>query len=140
MEEKDLLELRGYRSFHDLNEFYNESKRIIPTSSKIPVIFPYRVRYLDPSTNSDRLTVENYFEGMEEIKKEFDRDPFTFNSFKGGINLDKEKTLIYLSGKDFGTVLNISWAEERFYTARSHIHKSIFLKIVRNHIGPNRVD
>ncbi len=165
MKEQELFELRkkGYLEFKAPKPLILKLEDIIK-GSQIPLVAGYKdfdpdwkVVYLDPQEPSDKLTIENFLEGlrkvknyMEELKQrkfeDMKQDFYGMIVYKGEALCDLEEGDIILNlfiGEKRGDssrnyVLYITQGKDNTYNAKAKISVSKFEEIIEKHLGPNK--
>jgi hypothetical protein len=160
MEKKELFSLRDQLlEFNDLEKFTNKVKDFFGKNLEFPMIVGYKdfppesnwnIKELSPRGTSDKLTIENYFESLNQIID--GRKP---DKFRGMINFEGIDSLHYSNWDS-----NIFWAMMRLdksaeyylsiyfsrnnktgkigYAATSRKEETIYDNIMSRFLGPNR--
>ncbi|MDD5012197.1 MAG: hypothetical protein PHQ66_00925 [Candidatus Nanoarchaeia archaeon] len=162
METKGLFELRDKMiEFDDLNNFKNKIEEIIDKNFEFPMVVGYKnfdseknweVRKLSPVSKSDRITVENYIEGLNYVIEEMkNRTPLKFSGtidFEGidslhysnwdsnifWASMRLEKSALYILDIYFSRDKN----EKMGYAAAARKEETAYDEIMSKFIGPNK--
>ena len=164
MKNQELFELRkkGYLKFNTPKETIAKLEDIIK-GSQIPLVAGYKdfdpkewkVVYIDPQELSDKLTIENFLEGLRKVKdniEELKRFEDMKQDFHGIINYEgverfhySEKGTCILSlfvneKKDSSRnyALYVTIGKNQTYKAKTTFSTSKFEKIMEKHLGPNK--
>ncbi len=159
MEKKELFRLRDkLLEFDDLEKFSKKLNCFFGEHFEFPMVVGYRdfnpesweVRKLSPREVSDRLTVENYLESLNQIMEK--RKP---NKFRGMINLEGVESRHYsnLDTNIFWAMMRLENSAEYYlsiyfsqnsktekigYAATSRKEETIYDDIMSRFLGPNR--
>ncbi len=164
MKEQKLFELRkkGYLEFNNPKETIAKLEDIMK-DSQIPLVAGYKdfdpteweVVYLNSQEPSDKLTIENFLEGLKKVKenieesKKFEdmkQDFYGMIIYKGDAMCDLEEGDLILNlfiGEKRGDssrnyALSINKGKNKTYKAKANISVSKFEQIMENHLGPNK--
>ena len=160
MENEELFRLRQQRDYQ-LNhpkELYDFAARFFDKEFCVPLVIghddpafrdTWTVHSLRPYTVSDRLTVENFLEGInevtrnfgsfgEEVRKRFRGDLFFEGVDNGSAVCEGTRILELFLGSGFTDCsLGIYWIKGLNYSAHSKIHTSPIRGLMEPYIGPH---
>jgi len=163
MKDQELFELRkkGYLEFNTPKETVKKLEDIIK-GSQIPLVAGYKdfdpdwkVVYLNPQETSDKLTIENFLEGLRKVKnyleesrkfEDMKKDFYGMMVYKGEALCDLEEGALILNlfiGEKRGDssrnyALYITQGKNNTYNAKAKISVSKFEQIMEDHSGPNK--
>jgi hypothetical protein len=169
MKEKELYNLRDkILEFDNFKKFKIKVKSFFGKNLEFPMVVGYKsfnpkenwqIKKLSPITNSDRLTIENYFEGLKQVEEEIEErkrfpnpQPIKFNGmiYLNGINslhyshwnshifsatMHLKKSALY--SLDFYYSHRNDKPERIGYAATSKKEETIFDGIMSKFLGPN---
>ncbi|MBR9705731.1 hypothetical protein GOV14_01730 [Candidatus Pacearchaeota archaeon] len=158
MNTRKLYELRKDRMTiqNSPDQFYEIATTIFKDCKRVqvPLVFgpkdsgedQWKVQYLSPKTVSDRLTIENFLEGVRIIRDEYSPELFRyfhskliFEGVDSEKNIPNNTSLIDISLTNGGKAshnLSIIYSEHA-YTARTTRDIQALERAMKNHMGPN---
>jgi hypothetical protein len=166
MNETELYSLKGkFLSFNDFEEFRKKIGDFFDKNLDFPVVVGYekifnheqnwKIKNLSPLENSDRLTIQNFFGGLEEISEEENRNIISCIpiQFKGSIHYEGLETLNYRNWNSSILLASVNFANsqeyfltltflgndsKRGYHAKSGSFETTYDKIMKRYLGPNQ--
>jgi len=160
MKEKELYSLRDKSlPFHDFEKFKKKIENSFYKNLNFPVVVGYKefplMKNLSPLKNSDKLTVQNFFGGLEEISEENKNRMFHIPiQFKGNLLYIRLETLHYSNWNNTIFLASMSFANSKDYSltltfledgnnkkgyhATSGSFETTYDKIMENYLGPNK--
>jgi len=163
MENQELFELRkkGFLEFKAPEPLILKLEDIIK-GSQVPLVAGYKdfdpdwkVVYLRPQEISDKLTIDNFLEGLRKVKnymeesrkfEDMKQDFYGMIIYKGEALCDLEEgnliLNLFIGGKRGDSSRNyalyITQGKDNTYNAKANISVPKFEQIIERHLGPNK--